>query len=63
LDFNAVAKLSAMLREEIPALVEQVFVITHDKQMEEAASSNLYMLTRNKDADETTKIEVLNIEN
>lgn len=57
LDSNAVAKLSAMLREELPKLVEQVFVITHDKQLESAASGNLYLLLRNKDADEATRAE------
>jgi exonuclease SbcC len=57
LDSNAVQKLSSTLREEMPKLVEQIFVITHDKQLENAASSNLYLLTRNKDLDETTKTE------
>jgi exonuclease SbcC len=57
LDSNAVTKLSEMLREEMPKLVEQIFVITHDKQLENAASSNLYLLTRNKDKDESTKVE------
>ncbi len=59
LDTNAVEKLSAMLREEMPKLVEQIFVITHDKELENAASSNLYLLTRNKDNDETTKTETI----
>ena len=45
LDANSVSKLSEMLREEMPKLVEQIFIITHDKQLEEAASSNLYLLT------------------
>ena len=58
LDSNAVEKLSEMLREEIPTLVEQTFVITHDKELENAASSNLYVLDRNKDNDEPTKIEI-----
>jgi len=58
LDSNAVEKLSEMLREEIPTLVEQTFVITHDKELENAASSNLYLLDRNKDSDEPTKIEI-----
>ena len=57
LDSNAVAKLSEMLREEMPKLVEQIFVITHDKQLENAASSNLYLLTGNKDVDEATEAE------
>ncbi|MBT4191788.1 MAG: AAA family ATPase [Candidatus Diapherotrites archaeon] len=61
LDSNAVEKLSTMLRDSLPALVEQVFVITHDKQLESAASSSLYFLNRNKDLDETTQIETISI--
>ncbi|MEK6959232.1 MAG: SMC family ATPase [archaeon] len=57
LDTNAVAKLSEMLRERLPKLVSQIFIITHDKQLETAASSNLYLLTRNKDLDEATSAE------
>ncbi|MFA5931197.1 MAG: AAA family ATPase [archaeon] len=57
LDSNSVAKLSEILREELPKLVEQIFVITHDKQLEMAASSNLYLLTRDKDVDESTRAE------
>jgi DNA repair protein SbcC/Rad50 len=61
LDSNAIEKLSEMLRDSLPGLVEQIFVITHDKQLESAASSKLYMLNRNKDLDESTNIEVLEI--
>ncbi len=61
LDANAVQKLSSMLREEMPKLVEQIFVITHDKELESAASSNLYLLQRNKNNDEATKIETMPI--
>jgi len=62
LDSNAVQKLSEMLRDELPKLVSQVFVITHDKQLENAASSNLYLLTRNKNLDESTRVEMLAVE-
>ena len=57
LDHNAIEKLSNMLREDLPKLVEQIFVITHEKELESAASSKIYLLNRNKDLDETTKIE------
>ncbi len=60
LDTNAVQKLSTMLRDDMPKLVEQIFIITHDKELEAAASSNLYLLSRNKDIDESTKVEELN---
>ena len=61
LDANSVEKLGVMLREEMPKLVDQIFVITHDKELESAASSNLYLLKRDKDADEVTKVETIQI--
>ncbi len=57
LDTNAISKLSEMLREKLPKLVEQIFVITHDKNLENAASCNLYLLKRDKNSDEPTKVE------
>jgi DNA repair protein SbcC/Rad50 len=57
LDSNSIQKLSDMLREKLPGLVDQVFIITHDKELEKAASANLYILKRNKDLDEATRIE------
>ncbi len=59
LDKNAITRLSEMLNNSLPELVEQIFVITHEKEMEKAATSTLYELQRNKDLDEATKIEVL----
>ncbi len=56
LDSNAVAALSEMLKNHLPELVEQVFIITHDKQMEHAASADLYLLERDKSRDEPTRI-------
>ncbi len=61
LDSNSVSKLSEMLRDEMPKLVEQIFIITHDKQLEEAASSNIYLLHRDKNNDEATKVEIKSI--
>ena len=59
LDSNAIQKLSTMLRENLPSLVEQIFVITHDKELEKAASSSIYLLERNKDLDESTRVVIL----
>ncbi|MBU0662011.1 AAA family ATPase [Candidatus Micrarchaeota archaeon] len=58
LDSNAVARSAEMLRSHLPELVEQVFIITHEKAMESAASSNLYRLERNKSEDGATKVVV-----
>ncbi len=54
LDAQAVSVLSEMMKTHLPELVEQIFVITHDKQMEKAASASLYLLERDKDNDGTT---------
>lgn len=56
LDVNAVRALAGMMREHLPELVEQVFIITHDKLMEEAASSSVYLLERDKSEDGVTRI-------
>ncbi len=59
LDAQAVAVLSEMMRSHLPQLVEQIFVITHDKQMEKAASASLYLLERDKNNDGITKPTLL----
>ncbi|MFH0714808.1 MAG: SMC family ATPase [Candidatus Diapherotrites archaeon] len=51
LDQKAVRELAKLLKERLPELVEQVFVITHDPLMEEAASGTLYEMQRDKDLD------------
>ena len=56
LDSNAVHELSEMMRNHLPELIEQIFIITHDKEMENAASGKLYVLEREKENDGTTKI-------
>ncbi|MCX8158318.1 MAG: SMC family ATPase [Candidatus Diapherotrites archaeon] len=56
LDSNAVFRLADMLRNHLPELVEQIFIITHDKNLENAASGSLYILDRDKARDEPTKI-------
>jgi len=62
LDTAAVSSLSRMMRENLPELIEQIFVITHDKEMEKAASGSLYLLKRNKAIDEPTAIAPIALE-
>ncbi len=54
LDKNAVDSLSEMMKSHLPELVEQIFIITHDPEMEKSASSSLYTLERNKETDGAT---------
>lgn len=58
LDANAVKMLGEMMKGHMPQMVEQVFIITHDKAMENAASSNLYRLERDKSGDGATAVVV-----
>jgi len=56
LDVRAVEDLARTLRESMPNLVDQVFIITHDEKLEEAVTGSLYRLERDKAADESTKV-------
>ncbi len=49
LDKNATAKLSKMMKEHLPSLVDQIFIITHDSEMEKAASGSYYEIERDKE--------------
>jgi DNA repair protein SbcC/Rad50 len=60
LDGKAVRELSEMLRFYLPGLVEQIFIITHDKQMEQAANASVFILHREKDHDGFTHPEHMN---
>jgi len=59
LDTQAVKALALALRDSIPSIVDQVFVITHEEGLKEAASGRLYMLDRNKRKNEATSSELL----
>ena len=56
LDQQAVKDLAEMLRDHLPKIVDQVFIITHDPLLEEAASAYLYLFERDKAKDEPTKV-------
>ncbi|VVB99423.1 DNA double-strand break repair Rad50 ATPase [uncultured archaeon] len=56
LDANAVSSLSEVMRTHLPELIDQIFIITHDKEMENAASGKLYTLEREKGNDGVTRI-------
>ncbi len=55
LDSASVEKMAEMMREKLPEIVNQIFLITHDKEMEKAASSNLYLMEREKNINGITK--------
>lgn len=61
LDKNAVMELSKMMKEHLPNLVEQIFVITHDPEMEKAASGECYEIERDKENESASKPKTLEI--
>lgn len=54
LDVKSVQALTVMLRDRLPGLVDQVFVITHASEIEKAATGSLYVLQREKNEDGIT---------
>jgi len=61
LDSSAISKLGEMMRNHLPGLVEQIFLITHNKEMESAANASLYLLAREKEKEGITKVELLSL--
>ncbi len=60
LDTKSVEDLAQTLRERIADIVDQVFIITHEENLEAAITGNLYRLERDKGKDEATKIIQVN---
>jgi exonuclease SbcC len=56
LDRYAVRELARTLKDHLPLVVDQIFIITHDEELENAASGSLYRLERNKEQDEPTRV-------
>jgi len=54
LDEKSVETLAKVMRERLPEIVKQIFVITHDQTFETAVSGTLYRFTRDKEADGPT---------
>ncbi|MDO8626999.1 MAG: hypothetical protein Q7K42_00905, partial [Candidatus Diapherotrites archaeon] len=55
LDSKAVSELAILFREHLPELVDQIFVITHEKEMEKAATASLYFMQRDKNNEGITE--------
>lgn len=62
LDSKAVAELTQTLKHRIPELVPQLFIITHDNEMQKAASGTLYRIERDKGNDGVSQPVALAIE-
>lgn len=62
LDVKSVQALSLMLKERLPNLVDQVFVITHSSEIEKAATGSLYVMQREKNEDGITIPRMITID-
>jgi len=59
LDEEAVRTLAETLRDHIPRIVEQTFVITHEENMKEAASGRMFRIRRRESQPEISEAEEL----
>jgi exonuclease SbcC len=59
LDDSGINKLSDVLREGMPNVLDQVVIITHEERMEKASTGNVYRLDRDKAAEQPTRAERL----
>jgi ATPase subunit of ABC transporter with duplicated ATPase domains len=56
LDAKSVESLNQALKDQIKDFVGQIFLITHEQKLENAASGELYRIERNKDEDGYSEI-------
>ena len=59
LDDNGIDKLTDVLREGMPSVLEQVVIITHEERMEKSATGAAYRLIRDKETEEPSRLERL----
>lgn len=63
LDAPTVRRFAELLRNQAPAWVKQVFVITHQSELEPAATGGIYRITREKETDGASRIEAVPTDN
>jgi DNA repair protein SbcC/Rad50 len=56
LDEKSINALSSVLEEELPDLVDQIFIVTHDNKLLETINANKYIIQRDKENDSASKI-------
>ncbi len=59
LDAAGVQALARALRDQVPQIVQQTFVITHDEALREAANAKVYRIERDKDDGDKSTVEEL----
>jgi DNA repair exonuclease SbcCD ATPase subunit len=56
LDIRTIEALSNVLEEELPDLVEQIFIVTHDNKLLETVNSTKFIIERDKENDSVSRI-------
>ena len=59
LDTNAIAELATTLRERIGEFIDQTFLITHSRELEDAVTGNAYRVERDKSTDGVTRVTAI----
>jgi exonuclease SbcC len=57
IDQQGLSKFVKAINEVLPRLVDQVFIITHDETLKQAANAKIYVLSRNKEENAGTIVE------
>jgi exonuclease SbcC len=58
LDVSSVEALAMILGEELPDLVDQIFIVTHDQKLLETLNSNKFIIERDKENDGVSKVVI-----
>ena len=56
IDPTGISKLIDVLGKELPGIVEQIFIITHDDSLRQIDSAMVYRLDRDKGINATTSV-------
>jgi len=56
LDRRSITELATTLRERVSEFIDQTFLITHERELENAVTGNAYRIERDKSVDGATKV-------
>jgi exonuclease SbcC len=57
LDENGIEKLSSLIRERLPGLIEQFVIVTHDNRLMSSGNGNVFQFLREKSGNDPTSVE------
>jgi len=59
LDSRSITELATTLRERVNEFIDQTFLITHERELENAVTGNAYRIERDKSIDGATKVSAM----